>query len=128
MSRWSYVIAAGTRLWLAGDTLATRTEGLTKSSLVHAFRVALAVVVCLIVRPSLAAEPVAGRAPTNPLWHEQKIRNYLPDMTWPEVRDLLTRSDMVIVPVGALEEHGPQGPIGTDFYNWTEEALWPHKR
>jgi hypothetical protein len=52
MSRWSYVIAGGTRLWLAGDTLATRTEGLTKSSLVHAFRVALAVVVCLIVRPS----------------------------------------------------------------------------
>jgi creatinine amidohydrolase len=43
-------------------------------------------------------------------------------MTWPEVRDLLTRSDMVIIPVGALEEHGPQGPIGTDFHNGTEEA------
>lgn len=93
-----------------------------KSSLFHACRVALAAVVCLIARPSLAAEPGAGTAPTNPLWHEQKIRNYLPDMTWPEVRDLLTRSDMVIIPVGALEEHGPQGPIGTDFYNGTEEA------
>ena len=54
---------------------------------------------------------------TNPLWHEQKIRNYLPDMTWPEVQDLLTRTDMVIIPIGALEEHGPQGPIGTDFLN-----------
>ena len=61
-------------------------------------------------------------APTNPLWHEQKTKNYLPDMTWPEVQDLLTRSDMVIIPVGALEQHGPQGPIGTDFYNGTEEA------
>jgi len=43
-------------------------------------------------------------------------------MTWPEVQELLTKSDMVIIPVGALEEHGPQGPIGTDFYNGTEEA------
>jgi hypothetical protein len=30
-----------------------------KSSLVHGFRAALAVVVCVIERPSLAAEPVA---------------------------------------------------------------------
>ncbi len=26
-------------------------------------------------------------AQTNPLWHEQKIKNYLPHMTWPEVQD-----------------------------------------
>jgi creatinine amidohydrolase len=75
----------------------------------------------------LAATLVSGAAyaqttPTNPLWTEKKIRNYLPDMTWPEVQDLLTRTDMVIIPVGALEEHGPQGPIGTDFLNGTEEA------
>jgi len=68
------------------------------------------------------AAPVSAAPPTNPLWHEQKIKNYLPDMTWPEVQDLLTRTDMVIIPVGALEEHGPQGPIGTDFYDGTEEA------
>src|SRR6266478_9979021 len=61
-------------------------------------------------------------AQTNPLWHEQKVKNYLPDMTWPEVQDLLSRSDMVIIPVGALEQHGLQGPIGTDFLNSTEEA------
>lgn len=61
-------------------------------------------------------------ASTDPLWHEQKIRNYLPDMTWPEVADLLKRTDMVIIPVGALEQHGPQGPIGTDFYNGTLTA------
>jgi creatinine amidohydrolase len=71
--------------------------------------------------PSLVLAQQAAAA-TNPLWHEQKIKNYLPDMTWPEVQALLTRTDMVIIPVGALEEHGPQGPIGTDFYNGTEQA------
>ena len=61
-------------------------------------------------------------AQTNPLWHEEKIKNYLPHMTWPEVEDLLTRTDMVIIPVASLEEHGPQTPIGTDFLNGVEEA------
>jgi creatinine amidohydrolase len=60
--------------------------------------------------------------PTNPLWHEQKIKNYLPHMTWPEVRDLLTRTDMAILPVASLEQHGHQGPIGTDFLNGLERA------
>jgi creatinine amidohydrolase len=61
-------------------------------------------------------------APVNPLWHEQKVKNYLPHMTWPEVRDLLTRTDMVVMPVASLEEHGHQGPIGTDFLNGLERA------
>ena len=35
---------------------------------------------------------IAGQvdAQTNPLWSEQKVKNFLPHMTWPEVRDLLT--------------------------------------
>ena len=53
-------------------------------------------------------------APANPLWHEDKVKNYLPHMTSPEVADLLTRTDMVILPIGSLEQHGLQGPIGTD--------------
>ena len=61
-------------------------------------------------------------AQTNPLWHEQKIKNYLPHMSWPEVQDLLTRTDMVIIPVGALEQHSLQLPIGTDFLNGLERA------
>ncbi len=61
-------------------------------------------------------------AQTNPLWHEQKTKNYLPDMTWPEVQDLLTRTDMVILPLTALEQHGPQLPIGTDYFTGIEEA------
>jgi len=59
-------------------------------------------------------------AQTNPLWHEVKTKNYLPHMTWPEVRDLLTRSDVALIPVPALEQHGPQTPIGTDYYAGVE--------
>lgn len=65
---------------------------------------------------------VIGFGQTNPLWHEQKIKNYLPHMTWPEVQDLLARSDMVIVPIASIEQHGPQLPIGTDFIAATEKA------
>ena len=61
-------------------------------------------------------------AQTNPLWHEEKVKNYLPHMTWPEVQDLLTRTDMVIIPVPSLEQHGPQTPIGTDYLSGVERA------
>lgn len=61
-------------------------------------------------------------APANPLWHEAKIKNYLPHMTWPEVQDLRTRTDMVIIPIAALEQHALHLPIGTDFLNGLERA------
>ncbi|WP_421826791.1 creatininase family protein [Larkinella sp.] len=64
----------------------------------------------------------ASNAQTNPLWHEQKVKNYLPHMTVPEVRELLTKSDMVIIPVAALEQHGLHLPIGTDYLNGVERA------
>lgn len=61
-------------------------------------------------------------APANPLWHEAKTKNYLPHMTWPEVQDLRTRTDMVIIPIAALEQHALHLPIGTDFLNGLERA------
>lgn len=61
-------------------------------------------------------------AQTNPLWTEKKVKNYLPHMTVPEVNDFLTRSDMVIIPIGALEQHGYHLPIGTDFLNGVERC------
>ena len=61
-------------------------------------------------------------APANPLWHEPKIKNYLPHMTWPEVQDLRTRTDMVIIPIAALEQHALHLPIGTDYLNGLERA------
>jgi creatinine amidohydrolase len=59
---------------------------------------------------------------TNPLWRSGKVKNFLPDMRWPEVQALLERSDMVIIPVASLEQHGPSGPIGTDYYNALAKA------
>lgn len=59
-------------------------------------------------------------AQTNPLWTQQKVKNYLPHMTVPEVKDLLTKSDLVIIPIGAMEQHGTHLPMGTDFINGVE--------
>ena len=60
--------------------------------------------------------------PESPLPRIEKVRNYLPHMTRPEVQDLLTRSDMVIIPVASLEQHGLHLPIGTDYLNGVERA------
>jgi len=77
----------------------------------------------LLLLAMLSSVSTTVIAQTNPLWHEPKIKNYLPHMTWPEVEELLKRTDMVIIPVGALEQHALHGPIGTDFYNALHRAL-----
>jgi creatinine amidohydrolase len=61
-------------------------------------------------------------AQTNPLWTQKKVKNYLPHMTVPEVEALLKKSDMVIIPVASLEQHGNHLPIGTDFINGVERS------
>ena len=58
----------------------------------------------------------------NPLPSIEKIPNYLPHMSTTEVQNLLKRSDMAIIPVASLEQHGPHLPIGTDFLNGLERA------
>lgn len=74
----------------------------------------------LLFMPLLAFGQTA--APVNPLWHDPKIKNFLPHMTWPEVQDLRTRTDMVIIPIAALEQHALHLPIGTDYLNGLERA------
>lgn len=61
-------------------------------------------------------------AQTNPLWTQQKVKNYLPHMTVPEVDEFLTKSDLVIIPIGAMEQHGTHLPMGTDFINGVERC------
>lgn len=51
---------------------------------------------------------------TNPLFKDIKIKNYIPHMTWEEVEQALRRTDMVIIPVGSIEQHGRHLPLGTD--------------
>ena len=41
---------------------------------------------------------------------------FLPDMTWEEVRSALEHTDLAIIPVGAIEQHGPHLPLGTDTF------------
>lgn len=48
------------------------------------------------------------------MYHEPKDPHYLPHLTWPEVKQRLADNDLVIIPFGALEQHGPALPIGTD--------------
>ena len=80
----------------------------------------LLLLLALLIVPASVSAQVSAAA--NPLWHESKTRNYLPHMTWPEVRDLRTRTDMVIIPVAALEQHSLHLPIGTDLLNGLERA------
>ena len=79
-------------------------------------RPATTLALCLALAPCLAAAQTPELPPI------LKVRNYLPHMTRPEVEDLLTRTDMVIFPVGALEQHGTHLPIGTDYLNGVERA------
>ncbi len=81
-------------------------------------RYILLTILLLIPVHAVAQTPV----PANPLWHEPKIKNYLPHMSWPEVQDLATRTDMVIIPIAALEQHALHLPIGTDYLNGLERA------
>ena len=41
---------------------------------------------------------------------------WLNEMTWQEVDEYLKRSQVVLVPVGSTEQHGPAGPLGLDTY------------
>jgi creatinine amidohydrolase len=40
----------------------------------------------------------------------------LQEMSWVDVQEYLKTRDMVIIPLGSTEQHGPHMPLGTDFY------------
>lgn len=44
----------------------------------------------------------------------QKGPPTLPEMTGPQVQEMLTRTDVILIPVGATEDHGAHLPLGTD--------------
>ena len=77
----------------------------------------------LMIGPLLASVLAAPLAAQNTeLPRIEKVKNFLPHMTRPEVEDLLTTTDMVIIPVASLEQHGTHLPIGTDYLNGVERA------
>lgn len=44
----------------------------------------------------------------------RKLRIF--DMAWPDVKEILGQTDVVVVPVGSTEQHGPHLPCGIDSY------------
>jgi len=82
--------------------------------------IATAILAAQVIAVTMGSTPTVAQ--NNPLWSEQKVTNFLPHMTWPEVEDLLTRTDMVIIPVGSLEQHALHLPMGTDFISGVERA------
>lgn len=38
------------------------------------------------------------------------------DLSWPEVTDAVSRQPFALLPFGAVEEHGPHLPLGTDVF------------
>jgi creatinine amidohydrolase len=74
-----------------------------------------AFLVLAFVAPRAAGAQESG-VPANPVFTQEKVRNYLPHMTWPEVEEALAVTDVAIIPVGSVEQHGRHLPLGTDFY------------
>lgn len=64
--------------------------------------------------------PIGNAQDTNPLFQETKIKNYIPHMTWKEFENALERTNMALIPVGSIEQHGKHLPLGTDFYGALE--------
>ncbi len=47
---------------------------------------------------------------------------YLAELTWPEAATVLQRDTVVLLPIGAIEAHGPHLPLDTDVVIATEMA------
>jgi len=42
-------------------------------------------------------------------------RIYIPEMTWVEIRDILPKVQVAIIPTGSTEQHGPHLPLQSDM-------------
>ncbi|HRX51638.1 MAG TPA: creatininase family protein [Candidatus Krumholzibacteria bacterium] len=63
--------------------------------------------------PAPTPAPVAGDAPRRRPW-------LLGELTWPEAERRFRETDLVILPVGAVEQHGPHLPLDVDAF----DAQW----
>lgn len=41
---------------------------------------------------------------------------WINELTWEDVKEYLKEDNIVIIPVGSTEQHGPAGPLGVDCY------------
>ena len=42
------------------------------------------------------------------------------EMTWPQIKELLTKTKTVVIPVGSTEQHGHHLPLGSDSMQGTD--------
>jgi len=76
---------------------------------------------CVLLPLQLSAQAPARATlfPTGP----ERLTWYLPHLTWEDVEAYLRQSDMILIPVGSLEQHGKHLPLGTDFLQAQEICL-----
>jgi len=55
-----------------------------------------------------------GASALDQVLYVQKGPATLPEMTGPEVQEMLKQTDVILIPVGATEDHGAHLPLGTD--------------
>lgn len=41
---------------------------------------------------------------------------WINELTWEDIGEYLNKEDLVIIPIGSTEQHGPCGPLGVDTY------------
>ena len=41
---------------------------------------------------------------------------WINELTWMDIAEYLEKDDLVIIPIGSTEQHGPSGPMGVDTY------------
>ncbi|MCP5103001.1 MAG: creatininase family protein [bacterium] len=73
------------------------------------YKTIMAAVICLVLA-------MTGYAATA----EKGKPLVLQEMSWLDVQNYLKTNDMVIIPLGSTEQHGPHMPLGTDFYEALE--------
>ena len=62
------------------------------------------------------------------MWRNLLVKRvYIPEMTWTEIRDILPKVQVAIIPTGSTEQHGPHLPLQSDmafcFYMCKKAAL-----
>jgi Creatinine amidohydrolase len=83
---------------------------------------AVIIIVAVLASPSLVALPQTKNAegtPINNVENARRIRQAVSyptmlDMTFPEFGAAVAKTDIALLPIGSIEEHGPDLPLATD--------------
>lgn len=68
-------------------------------------------------RPYAFDDAGAARLTTPPSEGTQARAHILGELTWPQARRRMKEIDLALLPVGALEQHGPHLPLDTDAFD-----------